>query len=82
MSSIIKTPEKYIDFNSRDIAAMCVDVALTVAGKDHLGFNQRRILRNTVANNQLYKQRLEEIAEYINTLGKEISVDLYRDQNE
>lgn len=81
MSSVIQTPKKYIDFKPQDIAAMCVDVALTVAGKDHLGFNERRQMRNTIANNQLYKKRLEEISEHINTLGKEISIDLYGEQN-
>jgi hypothetical protein len=70
MSNVIITPEKYIYFKTKDIAAMCVDVALTILCKDDIGFNKKRKIRNMIANKDIYKVLLEEIANNINDIGK------------
>ena len=66
MSSI--TIEKYAYFKPEDIAAMSVDVALTILEKDP-GFDKRRELRDMV-NAKYYN--FAEIAEMINKMGKDL----------
>ena len=80
MSSKI-IPEQYTYFKPCDIAAMCVDVALTIKDKD-LGFDKRRELRNKFMKDSNFNKQFKNIVENINTLGTDMSLIIEDENNE
>lgn len=71
METDLQVLEKHAYFKEQDIAAMCVDIALTLNNRD-LNILESRIIRNLILNEPVYNEKFKNITDLINSLGKEL----------
>jgi hypothetical protein len=73
----MEVPEQYIYFKNKDIAAMSLDVALTMLNEEEeRTFSNKRKMRDMISAHPAFDERLQEITEKLNELGKDVSVFL------
>jgi hypothetical protein len=68
----MEIPEQYIYIKPQDIAAICLDIALTKENIDFT-FANRRLVRDKISTLPLFKERFEQISNQLNELSDDIT---------